>query len=296
MVVITGASGKTGSAIAGLLLMRGEKVRLIGRSSERLKQFRDNGAEIAAGDQGDAAFLTRSFTNAESAYLLIPPKVDSPDIIAYYNVMGDAAVAAIRDSGIKRVVFLSSLGAELEQGTGPVKGLHDVEQKLSWIIGVNITILRPGYFMENTLGSIPLIKQKGINGGSIAADKKIAVIATRDIAEAAANLLGEGSPGVVRIRELFGDALTQAEMTRLMGEAIGMRDLPYVQFSEEEAAAAFVQMGFSKSVADSFVEMGRALSEGRIHPVETDSQRPNTPTRFNQFAQEVFKPAYDRSV
>jgi hypothetical protein len=75
-----------------------------------------------------------------------------------------------------------------------------------------------------------------------------------------------------------------------------MRDLPYVQFSEEEAAAAIVQMGFSKSVADSFVEMGRALGEGRIHPVETDPQRPNTPTRFKQFAQEIFKPAYERSL
>lgn len=296
MIAVTGATGKTGSKITDMLLEKGEKVRVIGRSSERLKIFKDKGAEIAAGDQGDAAFLTRSFTNADSAYLLIPPKVDSPDIIAYYNAMGDAAVTAIRDSGIKRVVFLSSLGAEQEQGTGPVKGLHDVEQKLSWIIGVDIVILRPGYFMENTLGSIPLIKQKGINGGSIVADKQFAVVATRDIAAVAAGLLGEGSPGVVRIRELFGDLLTSAEMTRLIGEAIGIRDLPYVQFSEEDAAAAFVQMGFSKNVADSFVEMGRALGEGRIHPVEIDPQRPNTPTRFAQFAREVFKPAYERSV
>ena len=296
MVAVTGASGKTGSAVTGLLLERGMKVRVIGRSSERLKQFRDKGAEIAVGDQGNAAFLTRSFTNADSVYLLIPPRVDSPDILAYYNLMGDTAVVAIRDSGIKRVVFLSSLGAELDRGTGPVKGLHDVEQKLHRISGVDIIILRPGYFMENTLGSIPIIKQKGINGGSISADRKIALIATRDIAEAAAILLGEGSSNAVRIRELFGDALTFAEMTRLIGEAVGMPDLPYVQFSEEEAIGAFMQIGFSKSVADSFVEMGRSLDDGRIRPAGIDLQHPNTPTRFAQFASEIFKPAFESSL
>jgi uncharacterized protein YbjT (DUF2867 family) len=296
MIVVTGATGKTGSVIADLLLEKGEKVRVIGRSSERLKQLRDKGAEIEVGDQGDPVFLTRSFSNADSAYLLIPPKFDALDIRVFYNTMGDSAVAAIKDSGIKKVVFLSSLGAELEHGTGPVAGLHDVEDKLKWLIGVDIAILRPGYFMENTLGTIPLIKNQRINGSSMVSNAPVAMIATLDIAVKAVKLLTEKAFLGVSIIDLYGDRLSYWEATRQIGAVIGMPDLPYVQFSDKDAVAAFRKMGVSENVALSYVELSHAISMGKVRPTQIDPDKPNTPTRFKQFAEQVFRPAYKMAI
>lgn len=296
MIVVTGATGKTGSIITDMLLEKGEKVRAIGRFPERLKRFRDKGAEIAVGDQSDPVFLTKSFSNANTAYLLIPPKFDALDFRVYYNSMGDAAMGAIKDSGIKKVVFLSSLGAELEYGTGPVIGLHDVEEKLKWLIGVDIAILRPGYFMENTLGTIPLIKNQRINGSSMVSNAPVVMIATHDIAVEAVKQLTEKAFIGVSIIELFGDRLTYWEATRQIGTAIGIPDLPYVQFSDEEAVAAFRKMGLSENVASSYVELSRAISAGKVKPTQIDADKPNTPTRFKQFAEEVFRPAYKMAV
>jgi len=296
MVVVTGATGKTGSKIADMLLEKGEKVRAIGRSPERLKRFRDKGAEIAIGDQNDPVFLSRAFSNADSAYLLIPPKFDALDIRVFYNVMGDAAVAAIKDSGLKKVVLLSSLGAELGFGTGPIIGLHDVEEKMKWLIGVDIAILRPGYFMENTLGTIPLIKNQRINGSSMVSNAPVAMIATQDIAKEAVKQLTEKAFLGISIIDLFGDRLTYWEATRLIGKAIGIPDLPYVQFSDEDAVATFRKMGLSENVAISYVELSRAISAGKVKPTQIDPDKPNTPTRFKQFAEGVFRPAYKMAI
>jgi uncharacterized protein YbjT (DUF2867 family) len=296
MIAITGATGKTGSIITDILLEKGEKVRAIGRSAERLKRFRDKGAEIEVGDQSDPVFLTRAFFNADIAYLLIPPRFDARDIREFYNIMGDSAAVAIKDSGIKKVVLLSSLGAELEHGTGPVIGLHDVEAKLKWLIGVDVAILRPGYFMENTLGTIPLIKNQRINGSSMVSNAPVAMIATRDIAVEAAKLLAEKAFSGVSIIDLFGDRLTYWEATRQIGTAIGIPDLPYVQFPDEDAVAAFRKLGLSESVALSYVELSRAISAGKVKPTQIDAEKPNTPTRFKQFAEEVFRPAYKIAV
>jgi uncharacterized protein YbjT (DUF2867 family) len=296
MVVITGATGNTGSKITDMLLEKGEKVRVMGRSSVRLKQYREKGAEIEVGDQSDPVFLTRAFSNADIAYLLIPPRFDANDIRTYYNLMGDTAAVAIKDSGIKKVVFLSSLGAELQSGTGPVIGLHDVEEKLKWLIGVDIAILRPGYFMENTLGTIPLIKNQRINGSSMVANAPVAMIATRDIAAVAVKLLTEKTFSAISILDLFGDCLSYTEATRHIGTALGIPDLHYVQFSDEDAVTSFSKMGLSNSVAVSFVELSHAISQGKINPTQIDPKTPNTPTRFKQFAEEEYRPAYTMAI
>jgi uncharacterized protein YbjT (DUF2867 family) len=292
MIIVTGATGKTGSAIADILLEKGEKVRVVGRSSERLKRFCDKGAEMAVGDQSDPVFLARAFSKADYVYLLIPPRFDAGDVRDYYNLMGDSAAFAIKDSGIKKVVFLSSLGAELESGTGPVIGLHDVEEKLKWLTGVAIAILRPGYFMENMLGTIPLIKNQRINGGSMVPNAPVTMIATRDIAMEAVKLLTEKAFSGVSILDLFGDRLTYTEATRHIGTAIGMADLPYIQFPDEDAVAGLEKMGLSHTLAVSFVELSHAISAGKVKPTQIDPVRPNTPTEFKQFAEEVFYPAY----
>ncbi len=292
MIVITGATGQTGAKIAESLMGKKDKIRVIGRSHDKLARFAAKGAETMAGDQSDAQFLTAAFLGADAGYLLIPPRLDSPDIRGYYNSLGDAAITAIRKSGIRKIVFLSSLGAEKDGGTGPVLGLHDVERKLEMMKTTDIVFLRAGYFMENTLANIPLIKSKGIAGNHIAPDAPVNTVATRDIASRAADALSSRSFTGHSYAEIYGQKITYREMTRIIGEKIGVPGLTYVQFSESDAVAGMTGVGISLNVAEAFVELAKGINAGKISTTIENPDRPTAPTGFGQFVDEVFYPAY----
>ncbi len=292
MVIVTGATGKTGSVVALKLLEQGEQVRVISRSAERLESLHRKGAQIAAGDQGDATFLTNALDGADALYLLMPPKFDAEDFRKYYNALGDAAVSAIKNSGVKKVVFLSSLGADKPAGTGPVVGLYDVEQKLLRLTDVDIVFLRPGYFMENLLGNMELIKSKGINGGPMRGDVPITLTATADIGVKAAELLRERSFTGHSVVEITGDRLTNEEISRTIGAGVGSDPLPYIQFSDDDALVAFKAMGLSDNVARSYIELMHGVEKELVGPTKTGPGAFTAPTRFAAFVENVFKPAF----
>jgi len=289
MITVTGATGHTGSVVASTLLEKGVGVYALGRSAEHLIPLKMKGALPLTGDQGDEDFLTKALDGVDGLYLMIPPKFDAENIREYYNQMGDVAINAIRRSGVKKVVFLSSLGAERESGTGPVLGLHDVENKLHTLQDVDIAILRPGFFMENTLGTIDLIKEKGINGGAMQPDAPVSLTATKDIGEKAAELLEYLEFTGQTVHELIGDRLSFAKITAVIAHELKIQHLPYIQFSTEDSVAAFKSMGMSTSVAEAFVELMTGVGTGHITPTTT---RFNAPTRYARFVEEVFKPAY----
>jgi len=288
MIAVMGASGHTGKRIAEQLLKTGEKVRAIGRSADKLKALKDAGAETAIGDASDAAFLTKAFTGAEAVYTLLPPDPQASDYRAQQDRQGEAIIQAIRASGVRYVVFLSSLGGDLPSGTGPIAGLHAQEERLRQLPSTNVLILRPGYFFENFYETLDLIKNQGINGGAIAPDVPIPMIATRDIADAAAEALKSRNFKGVVVRELHGPRdLTQAEATRILGERIGKPDLKYVQFPYADFVSALTGMGMSRSMAELLAEMSRALNEGKIQSREGRTPANTTPTRFEDFAHEL---------
>jgi uncharacterized protein YbjT (DUF2867 family) len=288
MIAILGASGNTGMRIARLLLKGGEKVRALGRSAEKLAALKSAGTEVLTGDASDATFLTAALHGADGVYTLFPPDFRSTDYRAQQDRQGEAVVKAIRDSGVRRVVFLSSLGAELSEGTGPIAGLHAQEERLRELGGVDVLVLRAAYFFENFYATLDLIKHQGINGGAIAADVAIPMIATRDIADAAAQALKTRDWKGLVVRELLGQRdLTFAEATRILGARIGKPDLKYVQFPYAGFAAALVQMGFSQNVADLYVEMTRAANGGALKSREGRSPSNTTPTRFEEFAESL---------
>lgn len=194
---------------------------------------------------------------------------------------------AIRDSGVRYVVFLSSVGADLPEGTGPIAGLHAQEERLRKLPDVNVLILRPASFFENFYAILGLIKHQGINGGAVAPDLRIPMIATRDIADAAARALKARDWSGVVVREPLGQRdVTYAEATHIIGARIGKSDLKYVQFPYADFAAALVQMGFSQNVANLYVEMTRAFNEGKVKSLEGRRPENTTPTRFEDFAEE----------
>lgn len=293
MIAVAGASGNTGSRTASTLLKKDQKVRAFARSAEKLTFLKNQGAEIRTGDLGDVEFLTSVLSGADAAYLFIPPRPDALNIREYYNDLGQTAFNAILRSGIKKIVFLSSLGAERSSDAGIVLGLHDVETILQRLTQVDIVFLRASPFMQNTLASIPLIKEQHFNGGSVDPNIPVYMCDTRDIGDKAADLLAQRLFPGHSVQDLFGDRLSFREVSHLIGMEIGIPDLPYVRFKDDDAIAEFIDMGFSESVARSYIELSRAISEGKLHPTVTDPSKPTTPTTFTNFLKEVFLPAYN---
>src|SRR5258705_13733829 len=142
MYVVLGATGNTGSVIATSLLLKGERVRVVGRNASRLERFVRKGAEAFTANVSDAAALTKALTGARAAYLMLPPSMTSPDYRADQERESDAIAKAVKESGLRYAVFLSSFGAHVPEGTGPIPGLHSPEQKPNAINGGNVLYLR----------------------------------------------------------------------------------------------------------------------------------------------------------
>lgn len=297
MYVVLGASGHTGHVVATNLLTRGQKVRVVGRNSLHLQPLASKGAEPFIADVCDASALVKAFEPADSAYIMIPPNLTSKDPLGYADRLSDAIFAAAQKSGIKNIVVLSSIGAELASGTGPVVGLHNLEQKLNQIAQANVLFLRAAYFMENTLPQANAIRKMGNAAGPLSPDLSIPMIATRDIGNVASDVLLHPTIHGKQVRELHGQRdLTYTEVAATVGEAIGKPDLKYVQITGDQFRDVLVQTGMSLQVANLLREMTNALNAGKMHPLEPRTPQNTTPTAYETFVNGSFVPAYEEQA
>jgi len=293
MYVVLGASGHTGRVVARNLLAAKQKVRVVGRSADRLQPLAGAGAEIAIADLTDAPALTRALKGADAAYVLIPPNPTSNEYRMYQERVGDAITAAVQNAGVKHVVSLSSFGADKASGTGPIVGLHNQEQRLNQIDGINVLHLRAGYFMENVLPQVSVIRMLGSVAGPLRPSLKIPLIATQDIGVVVADALLQRDFRGKQTRELQGQRdLDYVEIASVIGKAIGKPSLGYTQAPDDQLRAAFVQMGMSANFAGLILEMSAALNSGHMRMLEPRSKENSTPTSFETFVNEEFVPAY----
>ena len=293
MYVVLGASGNTGHVVANNLLARGQKVRVVGRNAAHLQPLAAKGAETFIADATDAKALAQAFQQADGAYVMIPSNPASNDPLGYAGRVGDAIAHAVQTAGTKNVVALSSIGAEQPSGTGPVVGLHNLEQKLNQISGANVLYLRAGYFMENTLPQVNAIRQMGAVTTPLRADLKVPMIATRDIGNVASDNLLQPTIRGKQVRELLGHRdLSYSEVTAIIGQAIGQPSLKYMQAPDEQFRAVLVQMGMSEQFARLLLEMTSALNAGKMRALEPRTQQNTTPTSFETFVADTFVPAY----
>jgi len=293
MYVVLGATGNTGSVIANSLLLKGERVRVVGRDASRLERFVRKGAEAFAANVTDAAAITKAFTGARAAYLMLPPNITSQDYRADQERESDAIAKAVKDSSLRYAVHLSSYGAQVPQGTGPIAGLHSSEQKLNAITGLNVLHLRAGYFMENNLAAIGMIQAMGIFGHALTLDLKHPMIATRDIGDYAAQRILKLDFSGKQTRELLGERdISMNEATSVIARGIGKPDLRYVQFPYEQVQQVLEQMGIPPKTAGQFIEMYKAINEGVVAGREPRSAENTTPTSFEKFVQDIFVQAY----
>jgi uncharacterized protein YbjT (DUF2867 family) len=290
--VVFGATGHVGGVVAARLLEAGRRVRVVARNADALAKLAVRGAEAAAGDVQDPAFVARALSGAGAAYVLLPPYMGK-GIRAWQDrtaaVLGDA----LEEARVPYALSLSSIGAHLGHGNGPIAGLHVLEERLNRISTLNALHLRPGYFFENTLGAMGMIKGAGMNGGALKPDLAMAQIATRDIGEVAARRLLALDWKGREVMELHGERdLSPAELTAAIGKAIGKPELRYVQFPYPDAEKGLVQAGLPQEMAALYMDMSKGFNDGVVTPTQPRTAASTTPTSIERWAAEVFAPAY----
>ena len=297
MIVVTGATGRTGRRITELLLANGERVRCVGRDAKKLASLVEQGAEPFVGKVDDVSYLTAAFAGADAVYLVLPEDLSQQDLRGHQERISDGYAAAIANAHVSFVVNLSSIGAQHPKGTGPIVGLHNEEQRLDRIAGLNVLHLRAAYFMENLFMSVASLRATGTLPGGMRGDASMPWIATKDIAAYAATRLVARDFSGSSVQELHGERdISMNEAASIVGKAIGKSDVTYVQIPSAMLEAALLKIGLPKKTAELMSEMWDGANAGLIVPRETRSARNTTPTTLESFLTEAFVPAYLRTV
>ena len=283
--VITGSAGNISRPLAEKLLASGHDVTVIGRNAEHLKVLTDKGAKAAIGSVEDRKFLAETFREAHAVYTMVPPIFLDSDWKGYIGRIGENYAAALKDSSVQYVVNLSSFGAHLPDGCGPVSGLYRVEQALDSLTGKNILHLRPGYFYSNFLSSIGMVKNMNIIGSNFGGEGfKLVMSYTDDIAEEAAKKLNSLSFTGKSSVYLASDVRSTEDIAKALGTAIGKPDLPWVTFTDEQMTEGMLGAGLPGEVARNYTEMGKALRTG----IMSEDFFKHLPARFGKTSLEDF--------
>jgi len=293
-ITVTGSLGHISKPLIQKLIAAGHDVKVVSSTAERASEIEALGAEAAIGKVEDVTFLSDAFAGADAVYTMIPPTFQTADWKKHIATIGANYTEALRNSGVKSVVNLSSIGAHLPEGCGPVSGLYYAEKSLNSLVEVNIKHLRPGFFYYNFYSNIPLIQNMGILGSNYGADVRLLMADVSEIAEAAFEELNTLQFEGKSHRYIVSDIRTPQEVAKAIGHEIGKPDLKWVQFSDNDLLNAMVQQGLPHEIAANFVEMGAAVNSGKMFE-DYKSDQPTGKIRIEDFAKE-FARAYAAPV
>lgn len=272
-VVVTGSLGHISQPLAKELIQKGHNVTVISSKSEKQKDIEALGATAAIGPLENADFLTSVFSGADAAYVMVPPDFSVADPRARYRTIGNSYARAVHQSGLKRLVHLSSIGAHLDEGTGFILGSHDTENILNKLPDTTaITHLRPGYFYYNLLNFAGMIKAQGFIGANYGDNDRIVMAAPADIAAAAAEEITTITAGR-KVRYITSGDYTCNEVAQILGAAIGKPELKWVTITSQEMQQGMEKRGVATHLVNNFVELGASLHNGKLRE-DYDLQQP----------------------
>jgi uncharacterized protein YbjT (DUF2867 family) len=262
MFAIAGVSGHTGAVVAESLLSKGHQVRVMVRDPVKGEVWKKKGAEVAVADLGDVAALTKALSGVTGASLLSPPNFAATDFIADRTALIGNMAKAVTASGLKHLVFLSSVAAQHAAGTGPIVTAHRAEQAFGKLVP-SVTFIRAAYFIENWGSVIPVAKAQGVVPNFGPVDVKFPQVCTKDIGEAIVQAL-LNPPDGTRVVELAGkeDWSVQdvaAALSTLLGKPVQAVSAPV-----EGAKAGLIQNGVPESMATLYAEMYAGMGKGLI--------------------------------
>ena len=290
-IIVTGSLGHIGKPLTEELVLKGHTVTVISSNPERRSAIEALGAKAAIGTMEDADFLSATFTGADAVYVMETMGGNSYfdpnlDIIAAINKIGNSYKRAIEQSGVKRVVHLSSIGAHTDKGNGLLAFHYNVENILKSLPSeVAITFMRPVGFYYNLLGFINNIKTQGVIATNYGGDSKKPWVSPLDIAAAIAEELVTPFEGR-KVRYVASDEISCNELASLLGATIGQPDLKWVVISDEQMLQGMLAAGMNPKIAAGMVEMNSSTNTGDLYE---DYYR-NRPTlgkvKLKEFAKE----------
>jgi len=256
-IIVTGSLGNISKPLAQQLIANGHEVTIISSNPDKVNQIVDLGAKAAIGSIADVDFLAQIFASADVVYTMIPPNFSAANYRKYVGDSGKNYAEAIKKAGVKRIVNLSSIGADIDGGTGPISGVHDAEIALNKLEDVAIKHIRAGFFYTNFYNNIPMINQ-GFLGSNYGAQSRLVMTHPKDIAHIVAEELQNSFTGK-SVRYAVSDERNLDETAKVLGAAIGKPDLKWVEFTDEQGYEGMLQGGMPAEIARNFTEMGNAI-------------------------------------
>lgn len=201
MVAVTGITGKVGSRVARGLLAQGQTVRAVVRSRAKGDEWAALGCDVSVASIDDAAAMTEAFRGVDAVFLLTPPNYDPEPGFPDTQRNSVAIRKAIEESRPAKVVFLSTVGAQVTEMN--LLNNSGMTEAMLRTVPVPVAFLRAAWFMENAAWDIESAKRGVVHSFLQPLDHRIPMVATEDIAQTAVELLGQSWKGV-RVVELEG--------------------------------------------------------------------------------------------
>lgn len=265
-IIVTGSLGHISKPLAEELVRQGHEVTVISSRPEKQKEIEALGAKASIGKLEDVDFLTSVFTGADAVYTMIPPKDyfdPNTDFKLFYRRIGNNYAQAIEQSGVKRVVHLSSIGAHLDKNSGLILAHHAAEVILNKLSNIAITFMRPTAFYYNLYGFLPSIKSTGMMASNYGATDKVVWVSPKDIASAIAEEIVTPLVGK-KVRYVASEELTGNEVAGILGAAVGKPDLKWIVIPGEQLRNSLESQGMPAQIAADFVEMNASMHSGEL--------------------------------
>jgi len=270
-IVITGSLGNIGRPLTQELVQKGHSVTVISSKTERQSAIEALGAKAAIGTIQDADFLSATFKGADIVYLMeawegIGSIFDKDmDFVAAFNKIGNNYKKAVEQSGVKRIVHLSSIGAHTNKGIGSLYLHNTVENILKQLPeDVSIKFMRPVGFYTNIFRYMQTIKKDGAIIQNYGGDQKEPWVSPLDIAATIAEEMEKPFAGRT-VHYIASDEVSPNEIAKVIGEAIGKPDLKWLAIPGEQILNGMLAAGVNEWIAKGFVEMQAAQGDGSLY-------------------------------
>jgi uncharacterized protein YbjT (DUF2867 family) len=297
-LVITGSLGNISKPLAEQLVQQGHTVTVISSNPDKAQAIKALGAIPAIGSVEDPAFLAAAFKGADAVYLMEPPGGffdPNFDIYEHCNRLAHSFAEAVQQSGVKRIVHLSSIGAHTGKGNGILAFHYNVEQILNQLPSdVAIAFMRPVGFYYNLLSFIPVIKSQGAIVSNYGGDDKEPWVAPVDIAAAVAKMITQPFEGRT-VHYVASDELSPNEVAAVLGKAIGQPNLKWVAIPDEQLLNGMLAMGMNAGIARGMIEMNASRRGGRLYEDYFRHRPVLGKTKMTEFAKD-FAAAYANQV